>query len=474
MASQRRTKNFANDPQTPMFLYNILKQLDLRSINWSEVADGLGISNGHAARMRYSRMKSQFEGLSSQPKPPKPKNENTSASKSAKSKAKDNKRRLIEEETERLGSGQPTIQSAMQQDHGHKRIKVEPQSYTNAWHNTGSTYTGYTSQPGANTYWCQPNTRSEPFPLAMPTGAPQSISSTPAIKQESEATKPCSTDVPSSAPAIKQEPGLAGKDSNMADSDVVEVERGAGKSLTQRSPTTAYNVPMAPSYPLTRTINAYFDRSHSPFLSTQPRPSMDSMTGYTTSQTFSHGAYPYVTHGNGNTTPSALSWIARPLGHKATAMSLEDDSHNMMLNPYATTYQDMLNMPLYRRSPSILPIPNPSTQQTVSPPTSDHAQRLGREQDTRIAPSATVTPAPEAQGLLDTTASVSTSTSPTSPESAAGPPEPRQDKTMGEQASTAANASLGKTGAEGVGNAASTTLVIDNTVVNIKTEVVEL
>ncbi|OCT46393.1 hypothetical protein CLCR_01197 [Cladophialophora carrionii] len=471
MASQRRTKNFANDPQTPMFLYNILKQLDLRSINWSEVADGLGISNGHAARMRYSRMKSQFEGLSSQPKPAKPKNENTSASKSAKSKAKDNKRRLIEEETERLGSGQPTIQSAMHQDHGHKRIKAEPQSYTNAWHNTGSIYTGYTSQPGANTYWCQQNTRAEPLPPAIPTGPPQSISSTPAIKQESEATKPCPTDAPSSAPAIKQEPSLPGEDFNMADSDIVEVECGAGKSWTQRSPTTAYNVPIAPSYPLTRTINAYFDRSHSPFLSTQPRPSMDSMAGYVTSQTFSHGAYPYVTHGN--TTPNALSWIARPLGHKATAMSLEDDSRNMMLNPYATTYQEMLNMPLYRRSPSILPIPNPSTQQTVSPPTADHAQRQGREQDVRIAPSATVTPAPEEQGPLNTTASLSTGTSPASPEPAAGAPEPPQDKTVGEQ-STVANASLGKTGAEGVGNAASTTLVIDNTVVNIKTEVVEL
>ncbi|EXJ53863.1 hypothetical protein A1O7_09199 [Cladophialophora yegresii CBS 114405] len=472
MASPRRIKNFANDPQTPMFLYNILKQLDLRSINWSEVADSLGISNGHAARMRYSRMKSQFEGLSSQSKPPKPKKENTSPCKSAKSKAKDNKCRLIEEETERLGSEQQSIQFAMQQEHDRKRIKLEPQSCTSAWNTTGSIYTGYPALPDLNTYWCQPSTRAEPTPAAMPTASLQSIPSTPAIKQELEMTTFCSIGLPNLAPAIKQEPGLPAKDSDMADSDVVMVERGAGKSLTQRSPTLAYNVPGAPSYPPSRTINAFFDRRPTAVLNTQPRPLVDSMAGYNTPQTFSHGAYPYVIHGN--TAQSASPWTAPPMGQRPTATSLEDNSPNMMLNPYATTYQDMLNMPLYRRSPSILPISNLSTQQIVNPPASDQAPCMGREQDVKTAPSATVAPAPEDQHLRDTTASLNTMTSTTFPDPAAGRPGPPKAETMGEQISTTGNAGLAKTGAEGLENAFSTPLVFDDSVVKIKTELVEL
>ncbi|KPI40051.1 uncharacterized protein AB675_11517 [Cyphellophora attinorum] len=53
------------DGQT-QFLYLILKQLDLKAVNWQEVADGIGIKNGHAARMRWSRFKAQTEGLPTQ------------------------------------------------------------------------------------------------------------------------------------------------------------------------------------------------------------------------------------------------------------------------------------------------------------------------------------------------------------------------------------------------------------------------
>ncbi|KAI9807608.1 MAG: hypothetical protein M1825_005548 [Sarcosagium campestre] len=45
----------------------MLKQLDIRSvwalIDWQAVADQLSITNGHAARMRYSRFKQAMEGI---------------------------------------------------------------------------------------------------------------------------------------------------------------------------------------------------------------------------------------------------------------------------------------------------------------------------------------------------------------------------------------------------------------------------
>ncbi|KAI9894836.1 MAG: hypothetical protein M1814_000056 [Vezdaea aestivalis] len=49
------------DPQA-RFLWTILKQLDHKSIDWNEVARDLKITNGHAARMRFSRFKGQIEG----------------------------------------------------------------------------------------------------------------------------------------------------------------------------------------------------------------------------------------------------------------------------------------------------------------------------------------------------------------------------------------------------------------------------
>ena len=73
MASIRKNKAFAPDAQTTRFLYLILKQLDLKTINWQEVADNIGIKNGHAARMRWSRFKQHAEGTPPQPKTPKPK-----------------------------------------------------------------------------------------------------------------------------------------------------------------------------------------------------------------------------------------------------------------------------------------------------------------------------------------------------------------------------------------------------------------
>lgn len=80
----------ATDGATPKFLYTILKQLDLKSVmsshnlsidsehytdnfgqvDWNDVAGNLGITNGHAARMRFSRFKQQMEGIPPAPRKP--------------------------------------------------------------------------------------------------------------------------------------------------------------------------------------------------------------------------------------------------------------------------------------------------------------------------------------------------------------------------------------------------------------------
>lgn len=125
MASLRRSKNYASDAQTPMFLYTILKQLDLRNIDWNAVADKLDISNGHAARMRYSRMKPQFEGVAAQPRTPRPKKEKTSGKPASKDRAK-GKRLLLEEEEERLNRQKIFEAESDLQEPAPKRIKRDP------------------------------------------------------------------------------------------------------------------------------------------------------------------------------------------------------------------------------------------------------------------------------------------------------------------------------------------------------------
>lgn len=48
---------------TSRFLYLILKQVDLKHINWQDVADGTGISKGSAAKLKYGRFKRQIESV---------------------------------------------------------------------------------------------------------------------------------------------------------------------------------------------------------------------------------------------------------------------------------------------------------------------------------------------------------------------------------------------------------------------------
>ncbi|EEP79281.1 predicted protein [Uncinocarpus reesii 1704] len=73
MATLKRSKTLPADGQTTKFLYTILKQLDLKSIDWNLVASQLDITNGHAARMRFSRFRQHMEGISTTPRTPRPK-----------------------------------------------------------------------------------------------------------------------------------------------------------------------------------------------------------------------------------------------------------------------------------------------------------------------------------------------------------------------------------------------------------------
>ncbi|KAF2811271.1 uncharacterized protein BDZ99DRAFT_519921 [Mytilinidion resinicola] len=49
------------DKQLVALCYSILKQLELKHIDWKRVAADNAIQNPHAARMRYSRFKTQME-----------------------------------------------------------------------------------------------------------------------------------------------------------------------------------------------------------------------------------------------------------------------------------------------------------------------------------------------------------------------------------------------------------------------------
>ncbi|KAJ5373026.1 hypothetical protein N7517_005032 [Penicillium concentricum] len=65
----QRNKVLETDTPTAKFLYTIIKQLDLKSVDWNRVASDVEVSNGHAARMRYSRFRQQMEGNSGASKP---------------------------------------------------------------------------------------------------------------------------------------------------------------------------------------------------------------------------------------------------------------------------------------------------------------------------------------------------------------------------------------------------------------------
>ncbi|KAK7534271.1 uncharacterized protein J3D65DRAFT_660638 [Phyllosticta citribraziliensis] len=51
------------DKSNADMLYSILKQLDLKYIDWKIIAEECKISNGHAARMRYHRFRQTMENI---------------------------------------------------------------------------------------------------------------------------------------------------------------------------------------------------------------------------------------------------------------------------------------------------------------------------------------------------------------------------------------------------------------------------
>ncbi|KUM62729.1 hypothetical protein ACN42_g4386 [Penicillium freii] len=65
----QRNKVLETDTPTAKFLYTIIKQLDLKSVDWNRVASDVEVSNGHAARMRYSRFRQQMEGTTGASRP---------------------------------------------------------------------------------------------------------------------------------------------------------------------------------------------------------------------------------------------------------------------------------------------------------------------------------------------------------------------------------------------------------------------
>lgn len=98
MSTPRRNKALSPEGQTAKFLYCIIKQLNLKSIDWTIVAASLDITNGHAARMRYSRFKQQMEGLASQSKAPKPTGKKGKQEKEGYEKPTKGKKRANEDE----------------------------------------------------------------------------------------------------------------------------------------------------------------------------------------------------------------------------------------------------------------------------------------------------------------------------------------------------------------------------------------
>ncbi|RAH82570.1 hypothetical protein BO86DRAFT_428338 [Aspergillus japonicus CBS 114.51] len=81
MQNTKRGKAVPTDTPASKFLYAILKQLDLRSVDWNLVATDLEISNGHAARMRYSRFRQQMEGNVPSTRAPRAKKDNPKSNK---------------------------------------------------------------------------------------------------------------------------------------------------------------------------------------------------------------------------------------------------------------------------------------------------------------------------------------------------------------------------------------------------------
>ncbi|EXJ82666.1 hypothetical protein A1O3_06480 [Capronia epimyces CBS 606.96] len=339
MASLRRTKNFANDGQTPIFLYTILKQLDLRSIDWNLVASSLDISNGHAARMRYSRMRGQFEGLSNQPKAPKARKEKDGESKASKEKAK-GKRLLLEEENERLAKQRTA------EHNGSKKARLEPSPYIDtsaarSMMNTGQQY--------VSPMWSQPIVKLEPS-SGYPSLANNNPSCSTVIKKEPDTSATSLHNPRSTSPVVKQEPAtipMANQEVSAAAPSVVKKESDAVVSHGAFAALNAYNSPSpATSYRLSNLAGPYMnslDPSH--YMNSLPLAMVSNTTSsaYPMPQTTPGYTYhPFLYHNAG-------PWAQSIADHNVPTNPIAPTADNMTLNPLANSYEELLNLPLYVR-----------------------------------------------------------------------------------------------------------------------------
>ena len=83
-------------------------------IDWNAVASELGITNGHAARMRYSRFKMQMEGKPPAPRKPRsaaPRNKKPKPQKLSKPEAKDEGPSPVKAETEQMDGVEPAVKT---------------------------------------------------------------------------------------------------------------------------------------------------------------------------------------------------------------------------------------------------------------------------------------------------------------------------------------------------------------------------
>lgn len=349
MASLRRTKNYATEAQTPMFLYNILKQLDLRSIDWNKVANSLGISNGHAARMRYSRMKTQFEG-GPQPKVAKPKKEKQSDAKPAKDKPKN--KRLLENDDDSapVASPQTTLQYTSRLDPESKRIKLDPHPYVNAWGHPLMDPVGQYAGP----FWGQPIIKLEPmpsdtFPLPAPT-----LTSSPRIKPEPDTPTAATSHLHAGSSVTNQEPSSMLSEHCMTDMDEPRVKQEPGTTVSDQTfgESNSCTTSVTSSYPMAKIFSSDVNSSD-----LDPPMPFGGMPTYSVPPSIATSAYPPF-HGLNH----GFSWFSSGFPPSAAASSIVGVDGSLTLNPYASTYEDMLNMPLYNHPlqsselpPSVVP-----------------------------------------------------------------------------------------------------------------------
>ncbi|KAL4802774.1 hypothetical protein BDV18DRAFT_163736 [Aspergillus unguis] len=118
----RRSKTMPIDSPGAKFLYTILKQLDLKGIDWSLVASQLDISNGHAARMRYHRFRNQMEGINPQQR----KKQTNRVSKPSTNSSKAGHKKIVSSpESSPKIKTEPLNDSAYESNNNHPYIKSE-------------------------------------------------------------------------------------------------------------------------------------------------------------------------------------------------------------------------------------------------------------------------------------------------------------------------------------------------------------